>query len=116
MNKQALVEAIAQEIPSLSRKEIGNFLKVLTKTLEKGFQEQGTVRIDGFGTIKKLADGSPAFRFFPSFARDGEVLEDEDDEDSTEEAPAPAEAETAPEPENTTVTPMKKRRSPVKKK
>jgi hypothetical protein len=115
MNKQALVEAIAQEIPSLSRKEIGNFLKVLTKTLEKGFQEQGTVRIDGFGTIKKLADGSPAFRFFPSFARDGEVLEDDDDEDSTEEAP-PEPPETAPEPENTTVTPIKKRRSPVKKK
>jgi hypothetical protein len=112
MNKQALVEAIALEIPSLSRKEIANFLKTFTTVLERGFQEQGTVRIDGFGTIKKLADGSPAFRFFPSFAKDGETSEDEDDEESTEEkAPEPA-----PEPENTTITPMKKRRSPVKKK
>jgi hypothetical protein len=111
MNKQALVEAIALEIPSLSRKEITNFLKTFTAVLEKGFQEQGTVRIDGFGTIKKLADGSPAFRFFPSFAKDGETSEDEDDdEESPEEAPEPA-----PEPENT-VTPMRKRRSPAKKK
>jgi hypothetical protein len=113
MNKQALVEAIAQEIPSLSRKEIANFLKTFTTVLERGFQEQGTVRIDGFGTIKKLADGSPAFRFFPSFARDGEVLEDEADEESTEDDAPPA-LELAPE--NTTVTPMKKRRSPAKKK
>ncbi|MGL6284366.1 MAG: HU family DNA-binding protein [Microcoleaceae cyanobacterium] len=112
MNKQALVEAIALEIPSLSRKEINHFLKTFTAVLERGFQEQGTVRIDGFGTIKKLADGSPAFRFFPSFARDGEVLEDEADEESTEDdAPEPA-----PEPENTTVTPMRKRGSPAKKK
>jgi hypothetical protein len=110
MNKQALVEAIAQEIPSLSRKEIANFLKTFTAVLEKGFQEQGTVRIDGFGTIKKLADGSPAFRFFPSFARDGEVLEDEDEESTEDDAPEPA-----PEPENT-VTPMRKRKSPAKKK
>jgi len=111
MNKQALVEAIAQEIPSLSRKEIANFLKTFTAVLERGFQENGTVRIDGFGTIKKLADGSPAFRFFPSFARP-DLLEDEADEESTEDdAPEPA-----PEPENTTVTPMRKRRSPAKKK
>ena len=110
MNKQALVEAIAQEIPSLSRKEIANFLKTFTAVLERGFQEQGTVRIDGFGTIKKLADGSPAFRFFPSFARP-DLLEDEADEESTED-----DAEPAPEPENTTVTPMRKRRSPAKKK
>jgi len=110
MNKQALVEAIALEIPSLSRKEIANFLKTFTAVLEKGFQEQGTVRIDGFGTIKKLADGSPAFRFFPSFARP-DLLEDEADEESTEDdAPEPA-----PEPENT-VTPMRKRKSPAKKK
>jgi hypothetical protein len=113
MNKQALVEAIAQEIPSLSRKEIANFLKTFTAVLERGFQENGTVRIDGFGTIKKLADGSPAFRFFPSFARDGEVLEDDDDQESTEEEAPPA---PEPAPENTTVTPMKKRRSPAKKK
>jgi hypothetical protein len=114
MNKQALVEAIAQEIPSLSRKEINHFLKTFTLVLERGFQEHGTVRIDGFGTIKKLADGSPAFRFFPSFARDGEVLEDEADEESTEDDAPPAPPEPAPE--NTTVTPMKKRRSPAKKK
>ena len=114
MNKQALVEAIALEIPSLSRKEITNFLKTFTTVLERGFQEQGTVRIDGFGTIKKLADGSPAFRFFPSFARDGEVLEDEADEESTEDDAPPAPPES--EPENTTVTPIKKRRSPAKKK
>ena len=114
MNKQALVEAIAQEIPSLSRKEINHFLKTFTAVLEKGFQEQGTVRIDGFGTIKKLADGSPAFRFFPSFARDGEVLEDEDDQESAEDDAPPA-PESAPAPENT-VTPIKKRRSPAKKK
>ena len=114
MNKQALVEAIAQEIPSLSRKEINHFLKTFTAVLEKGFQEQGTVRIDGFGTIKKLADGSPAFRFFPSFARDGEVLDD-DDQVSTEDDAPPA-PESAPAPENTTVTPIKKRRSPAKKK
>ena len=110
MNKQALVEAIAQEIPSLSRKEINHFLKTFTTVLERGFQEQGTVRIDGFGTIKKLADGSPAFRFFPSFARDGEVLDDDDQESAEDDAPP------APEPENTTVTPIKKRRSPAKKK
>lgn len=112
MNKQALVEAIAQEIPSLSRKEITNFLKTFTAVLERGFQENGTVRIDGFGTIKKLADGSPAFRFFPSFARP-ELLEDEDDEEESpeEEVPEPP----SPEPENT-VTPMRKRKSPVKKK
>ncbi|MGL6138241.1 MAG: HU family DNA-binding protein, partial [Planktothrix sp.] len=86
MNKQDLVNAIALEIPSLSRKEIINFLKTFTAVLERGFQENGTVRIDGFGTIKKLADGSPAFRFFPSFARDGEISEDEnDDEESPEE-------------------------------
>lgn len=114
MNKQALVEAIAQEIPSLSRKEINHFLKTFTAVLEKGFQEQGTVRIDGFGTIKKLADGSPAFRFFPSFARDGEVLDDDDQESAEDDAP-PA-PESAPAPENTTVTPIKKRRSPAKKK
>jgi hypothetical protein len=114
MNKQALVEAIAQEIPSLSRKEINHFLKTFTTVLERGFQEQGTVRIDGFGTIKKLADGSPAFRFFPSFARDGEVLEDDDQEPAEEETP-PA-PESTPAPENTTVTPIKKRRSPAKKK
>ena len=113
MNKQALVEAIAQEIPSLSRKEINHFLKTFTTVLERGFQEHGTVRIDGFGTIKKLADGSPAFRFFPSFARDGEVLEDEADEESTEDDAPPEPPEPAPE---NTVTPMKKRRSPAKKK
>jgi len=112
MNKQALVEAIALEIPSLSRKEIANFLKTFTAVLEKGFQEQGTVRIDGFGTIKKLADGSPAFRFFPSFARDGEVLEDEDDEESTEKETLET---PAPKPEIETVVPMRKR-TPAKKK
>ncbi|MGL6139406.1 MAG: HU family DNA-binding protein [Planktothrix sp.] len=111
MNKQDLVNAIAQEIPSLSRKEIINFLKTFTAVLERGFQENGTVRIDGFGTIKKLADGSPAFRFFPSFARDGEISEDEDDNEESPEEEAP---EPEPEPENT-VTPMRKRKSPAKK-
>ena len=101
MNKQELVNAIALEIPSLSRKEITNFLKTFTTVLERGFQEKGTVRIDGFGTIKKLADGFPAFRFFPSFGKDGEP------------EPVP---DSLPEPENEneTVVPMRKR-SPAKK-
>jgi len=108
MNKQDLVHAIALEIPSLSRKEIANFLSTLTTVLERGFQEQGTVRIDGFGTIKKLADGSPAFRFFPSFARGGEVLEGESEPEPVTDSLPEA------EPENKTVVPMRKR-TPAKK-
>jgi hypothetical protein len=115
MNKQDLVNAIAQEIPSLSRKEITNFLKTFTIVLERGFQENGTVRIDGFGTIKKLPDGSPVFRFLPSFARDGEILEDDDEEYTEEEIPEPPKPAPKPAPENKTV-PMRKRKSLVKKK
>lgn len=101
MNKQELVEAIALEFPTLSKKEIGNFLKIFTSVLEKGFRQKGNVRIDGLGTIKRTPDGSPVMRFFPSFGDDSNEPQPTDEPDDSE----PDEPIVAP----ANVTPIRKK-------